>query len=346
MKKLFAILCAIMLIGAFTASSAMSCDGPDCYGSGNFDGTAAAGSAAIDAGMKFIPHGAAGGIAGAAGGTKGFISGRVNDGEANASLNVVGGGLVNQTGYTFNVPASLSIGVGSSSHAEAVTSANLDLSTKADCSGWFDKNYGTAIGGFTGGAAQGTLDGSIVGSSPLPMWDSKGVTGGIAAQGSAGLIAGGAIANSETEWFFPGGACPDNAYANAGIDMVGNSYSESYRYIDFGCGTKTEGMGTNVGANTTVNSYGDSSRDGFTTGGFIAGGKVCATTVQSAPGLGGAVATVHGAYAGAGSLNCNYSGSVTGSTYTSVTTVDGYKGSIVSAGSSASVSSHTSTAGN
>ena len=52
-----------------------------------------------------------------------------------------------------------------------------------------------------------------------------------------------------------------NAGAYASINMYGNSISESYRYVSEENGTKTEGMGTNVAAFTTVESSGYSYKD-------------------------------------------------------------------------------------
>lgn len=335
MKKFFAIVASVLLIGA---SAAMACDGPECYGSGNFDITAKAGSAALDGGLEFIPNGAAGGVAGAAGGTMGKADGYVRNGDAEADLNVVGGGLVNQTDYRFNVPADRSIGVGSMSSAEAVTQGRIDVYADADSPGWFSGwgNKAEAEGGFIGGAAQGTLDGSFVAESPI-FFETNGFSGGIAGQGSAGFIAGGAEAYSGF-WNCYGDR---EAYASAGITMSGGSFSESYRYVNRDEGVKTEGMGTNVGAGTTVNSYGHDSRNAFTTGGFIVGGGAAAKTVQNAPEIGGAKATAKGHYVGAGELNCNYAGSVNGYTNSAVTTFDGMQGSIVSAGSGMRVESHT-----
>jgi hypothetical protein len=342
MKKLFVVLFAVSLLFAITGTS-MACDGPDCYGSGNFDITAGAGSAVLDGGIKTIPNGVAGGVAGAAGGTVGEAVGHVNNADAEANLHVVGGGLVSHDDYRFDVDADRSIGVGSMSQAEAVTQGHIDVFADADWPNrWRDwKNNGEATGGFVGGAAQGTLDGSLIGESPI-FFDTTGFSGGIAGQGSIGNIEGGALA----------GSCllncygPSSASADAGITMAGNSYSESYRYVNFPeRGVKTEGMGTNVGATTEITSYGNDSGLAFTSGGFDAAGGVAAMTVQNGPGLSGAAATAVGSYTGSGQLNCNYNGSVNGSTYTSVTTYDGMKGSINSAGSSMSVSSHTSVGG-
>jgi len=339
MKKsvMTVVMCAMFVLGMTGMS--IACDGPDCYGSGNFNIDAKAISGGIDAGVKTIPNGIAGGAAGAVGATKADAYGYAQDAVTEGHISVVGGGLYNQYDYTFGVPSDLSIGVGSQSNAEAITEGHVSLFANADDpSGWFDYNQGVAAADFRGFAAQGTLDGSLLGESPY-FFETNGVTGGLAGQGSLGTIEGGAFAYDESSAFL----CwrrPDYAHANAGIDMWGGSYSESYRYVDWGCESRTEGMGTNVGAYTNVTSFGDSSCDGYTNGGFVAVGGAGAMTAQSGNG-GAALATAVGGYTGAGSLNCNYNGSVQGQTYTSITTVNGMNGSIVSAGSSMRVESHT-----
>jgi len=137
------------------------------------------------------------------------------------------------------------------------------------------------------------------------------------------------------------------AGAGASITMWGGSYSESYRAVDWNDGTKTEIMGTNVGAYTNIESSGYNYdwdkglgyADSNISGGWKAAGGVASVTIQDAPGIGGAIATATGVYAGSGPLNTNYAGSVHGGTYTSVTTVNGMNGSINSAGATMSVTS-------
>ena len=143
------------------------------------------------------------------------------------------------------------------------------------------------------------------------------------------------------------------AGAGAGIDMYGWSYSESYRAIDNFDGGKTESMGTFVGAGTEVNSYGYDydwdkgciARSGARVdGGYIAAGGAATLTVQS-NGYGTAKAVAVGGYVGAGQLGSNYQGSAVGYSKTSITTLDGFNGSINSASAGMQVTSAASNGG-
>jgi len=130
------------------------------------------------------------------------------------------------------------------------------------------------------------------------------------------------------------------AGAKAGIDMTGFSYSESYRAIDKFEGGKTESMGTFVGAGTDVKSYGNdwewkvnegcgiACSNASVDGGWIAAGGAATRTVQGGDGLGHARAGAVGGYFGAGELGTNFNGSAIGHSQTSITTIDGFNGSI------------------
>ena len=130
------------------------------------------------------------------------------------------------------------------------------------------------------------------------------------------------------------------------IDMRGGSYSESYRYANDVNGAHTEGMGTNVGAWTEVDSIGNAydwdkglaCADADVRGGYIAGGGAYSETDQSNQ-FGGAHATALGVYVGAGKLGSSYSGGATGYTSTSITTFDNLNGSINTASAGMSVTS-------
>jgi len=345
MKKILTIAACALFALALVAQPAAACDGDECYGSGNFDGSVFAGSAGLDLGLDCIPNGFAGGIAGAGGATYGEIHGLAVDAAVEGNINVTGGGLYNQSDYVFNTGADLSIGVGSHSTAEGVTGGRVDLSADADCPRCFDLNIGVAEGHFAGVAGEGTLDVSVVGKSPY-FFETKGVSGGIAGQAAVGHVEGAAIADDESwgAFCFKDYGNPDSAYADAYMDLAGGSYSESYRYVNRDCQSRTEGMGTNVGANTFVNTYGDSSRDGYVNGGFkVAGGAAAKTVQMGNNGLG--TAQIAGSYQGAGSLNCNYTGSVDGYTRTSITTVNGMNGSIASSSAGMHVETHTGNAG-
>ncbi len=159
--------------------------------------------------------------------------------------------------------------------------------------------------------------------------------------------------NNESEWDFLGRWRAPGENSNAGanidvsIDMWGDSFSNSYRFVDIDGNMRTEGMGTNVGAFTEVRTSGDASSydngdayaGAYVRGGWVAGGMVSTTTTQSAPGMGGAFASASGSYFGAGSLGTNYSGSATGYSSTSITTVNGMNGSINTAAAGMSVTS-------
>lgn len=336
-KKIFGVLFAAMLVFGMVGAAGAVCDGPDCHSSGELGEVVGAGSLAIDCDDKSIPNGSAFGISGAGGGTLGWSNGDVFfHGDVDGYLDVWGGGLTNTDAYRFTPQqGDIGIGVGSHSESYALTNGYGDIYT----------NVGPGVGyanmTLFGIAAQGTLNASQLGSSPLPMWDSNGKTKGCASQGSIGAWGGDADV-------FVSGWGDAGAGLEAELSMGGDSWSESYRYIDWNDGAKTEGMGTNVGARTSVDSYGygwDDScacgpdyADSHVGGGFIAGGAVKSTTVQT-NGLGGAFATANGAYVGAGELGCNYDGSAVGGTYTSITTVNGMKGSINRAGASMSVTS-------
>jgi len=134
------------------------------------------------------------------------------------------------------------------------------------------------------------------------------------------------------------------AGAQASINMYGNSISESYRFVAEDDGVQTEGMGTTVGAFTTVKTSGSSYEDanGYiifvgptawanadVEGNWTAAGGAATLTKQTANnGSGGAMAGAFGVYSGNGQLNDNFFGSAVGYSNTSVTTVQGLSGSI------------------
>jgi len=290
-----------------------------------------------------IPNGIAFGFNGAEGNAEGGAGGFVKNGTIDADLNIYGGGAATGGAEVFNLTGpkapELSIGVRSYSHNIAETGGELKV--KADPDPYF--GFAKVGGGAHGSAAQGSFDTSIVGSSPLPMWDSFGITSGTAAQGSAGSWEGHAYAKD-----FGDPGCFWDSKAGAGfkadISMQGGTLSESYRYIDLFDGGKTEGMGTNVDAFTTVDTKGkdwDWEKGMFNksgsnvNGGFIAAGGVNSQTFQVGPGV--ATAGAKGAYIGAGQLNTDFHGNASGGTYTGITTFNGYNGSINHAGANMSV---------
>jgi len=140
----------------------------------------------------------------------------------------------------------------------------------------------------------------------------------------------------------------------ANIHMYGNTSTVSYRYIDTSVeGRKTEGLGTYVNAKTQVTSSGSSyanstpllaNANASVNGSYKVAGGAASLTAQESIGqgsLGGAVAGAVGTYQGSGTLGCNFDGSATGFTATSVTTFDGMNGSINSASAGMEVTAQT-----
>jgi len=217
-----------------------------------------------------------------------------------------------------------------------------------------------AAGEFSGFVAQGTLNASVM--TDDRRWKSEGITGGIAGQGSAGYIVGGAYAISgpDTVKFERVWNCQKHrwetkmvpvdsnasAEAEAGISMNGGSYSVSYRDKSYHDGYRTETLGTQVGAFTNVESYGSAGSydNGLATsgayvgGGWVAAGGAASYTTQQNQG-GGASASAIGTYSGSGALGCDYTGSAIGGTQTFSTTKHGLNGSINGASASMSVTS-------
>lgn len=364
-KKLLVVsLAALLIFGAGNAfgdqggeGNNTNCNGvgninSPCGGSGGGDGNggtdfpeatgdlkvgAIAGAGAVDFDSKSI-HGIFGGNGGAfgisgAGGIAGAkAEGGVIWGSASAYLTASGGGLTSSNAglrYYYNRFGLLHVGVGSVSTNEAVTSASADINAKA-LAGF----VGAKMGGI---AAQGTLNGSHVepgnigiGWLSVPM-NTDGFTGGIAGQGSIGGFTGGAIA--PTIFWIPVGADME-----AGIHMLGTSGSDSFRFVDYENGAKTEGLHTDVWALTQINTIGSNNGLAFVDGGFVAGGFAKSLTVQGNQ-YGGAAAYAVGHYSGSGNLGTNYNGSAQGYTQTTITTVDGMKGSINSSAAGMQVTS-------
>ena len=312
---------AVGLLFAITGTS-MACDGPDCYASGNFDISAFAAGGDIDFDGKLIPNGAAGGISGAGGVAVGEATGEVTSfkfwgrtitlGATEANIHLTAGGYTNTYSGRYNPivdgDPGIGIGVYSGSENYAVTAGSLDVNASG---------LAYSAGSIGGIAGQGSLDGSVVGSSPLCQWNSRGVSYGIAGQGAVGGFIGGA-----------GSVLYGDAAVEAGFETYGGSYSESYRAIN----GNTEIMGSNVSAYTTVDTYGNVDGSclgaGFLAGGYIAAGGVATKTVQTTN-SGMAVASANGSYSGAGELNCNFSGTANGYTQTSATQISGMNGSVM-----------------
>jgi hypothetical protein len=338
MKKLF--IFAIMVVALMAVPFTAMADSATFV----VDVTSYSATGSIDyySGQNAGAFGMAGGIG--AGTSTGF--GEITEGNGT----VWGDATANGSGsYSLDVGPSAG-GVFSGSFAGAETGATFDVGT--DIVDGF--GTGTADGFIGGFAAQGTLNSTYVTKS-------QGFSGGIAGQGSAGGFVGGVatvasgvdgegtgysggeaggpgyyakyknpkspqvgraqyfpnghpVGNSEWKFLGQNMAGGNDVFATAdtgaGITMSGGSYS------------KTEGMGTTVGAWTKVDSFGYNNdyRSGDeasmiavsnVNGGWVAKGGVATLTVQTTNN-GGASAFAAGSYSGAGSLGLNYTGSAVG----------------------------------
>jgi len=355
MNKIFTILLAVMLVVSLAGISD-ACSGNNCppVAVGSLDVDAHAFGAGFDADGRLIPNGGAFGLGGASGSAGAHANGFIVDGDVAGDVTAIGGGLTDTDAYIFFPSVGdLAIGVGSSSFSQAVTGGSVSVGVDPD------QGFGAAHGSMSGRAHQSTLNMSGVGESPF-FFNSTGHTGGVAGQGSTGSFNGAVSAASGADydyWVWHGGwwwghyhhyyaDSNANASIDAFLEMWGGSYSESYRFVDFDGDSRTEGMGTNVGAFTEVRSEASASHyangnayaSARVNGCFTAAGAVSTTTVQNAPGFGGAMASASGSYAGGGSLGTSFSGSATGYSATSVTTVSGMSGSINSAAAGMNVS--------
>ena len=338
MKKLFVGLMIAGLVMFGGNALATDCNGPECSAEGNFAINTFAAGGGLDAHGVLLTRG--GGLSGAAGGLSaaggiGFgeaqgsfesyklpwwLGGKtITLGSAGAELYSRGGGqvLIDDAG-TFNPGiGDKSIGVFSHSNTVATTAGNL----KVNASGLA---YSAGIIG--GAAGQFSADGSIIGPSPLPQWKSVGVSGGVAAQGSAGAFLG-----------YAATGLYGSAEVDAFINMGGDTYSQSWRAID----GNTEIMRTDVGASTWVDSDSDVDTHAFAIagveGGWVAGGIAASKTVQATP-YGVAKAGAVGTYSGSGELGCTFNGSAVGYTQTTATQTPGYRGSIMSSSAGMQVS--------
>lgn len=383
-KKLFTVLFAVIMIFAFTGTGMANGSG---IAFGSLDIGAKAKAGVIDWDVDTIPNGIAGGISGAYGSGKAGAKGFVLNGNIDGKVNATGGGLTVTVTEGWNPGfGSLSIGIGSESFSQGTTAANASISIGPDRRGFgivgAHINGFTAQGtlngsilgasplgfwesnGFTGGiAGQGSVgwfSGNAFAVSCDGYEDDYTYEGGKTGDPGYYVKINGETAGTvkyfknghpeePSEWVFLGTTrFTVSAKIGASINMYGGSYSKSYRFVEFGVDYKTEGMGTFVGANTTVisSSYADTDINGCSgactsvDGRWFAAGGAASYTTQDAPRFGGAEATAVGYYVGSGSLGTNFAGSAVGYTGTTITMFNGLNGSINSAGAGMSVSSH------
>ena len=329
-KKVLGVLSLVALLSVGTA-----------FAGAKYDESVGSIGGGIDADLKIVPGvGAAGGF-GAGGGMAGAEGKGGNVwGTAGGNVSTVAGGLAHSEtfiepifdceGFLCSESITLGIGMGSASKAQGQAMAHGDVNVK----GFLGAGY-TVIGGAAG---EFTADGSYVSNEFLSFSD--GETYGLAGQGAVGAFAGAAGVAT-----FIGKA---DAEVEAGIRVKGNSGSTSFRATTIGDGYVREELGTEVGAFTNVESFKAISSPekclaigvAGVQGGWIAGGAVTTTTVQTNSN-GGSFATATGSYHGSGNLGSNYEGSAVGYSNTSNTKYSGMNGSINSASAGMQVTSKT-----
>jgi len=324
MKKLFTLICVLSLV-AFMSTVSLAQTGDVLVG-------VAAGNIDLDADIKTIPNGIAGGISAAGGFGVSGAAGFVINGEVSADVAAIGGGATDTDAYRIHNPQpgfDKSIGVGVRSDAIAQTGGLIDVDINSGFGG------GLVGGAMFGAAGQGTLVGSALIQSPK-YFNTTGLTVGIAGQYAVGGFHG----DAEAGVLLFGSAGGD---AEANIFMSGFSQSDSWRAVDWNSSGKTEAMGTNVATGTmVVASASDDDYDHMIAKGhadvdgcWTAAGMAKSITIQNAPGPGGAAAIAVGTYAANGGLGRRdlktFNGTATGYTNTSVTTFWGMGGSINSA---------------
>lgn len=320
-----------------------------------------AGGIAVDFDIKGLPldSGVAGGAGIVATDAEAGAFGVVSKGEVSVNTSVVTKNLVDSESNRLNTGdvsnklggASLdtAIGISNTTSSSASTEGALDITVDPYTG---KKAGGFVAGGMSGEVAQATVAASKATESPI-HFDTTGDTKGIAVQGSQGEFEGTAFATAGRDkqgWDNKAGASVD-----ASIETNGITNSESFRFVS----GDTEGMGTTVFANTTVETdsnieltgserlRGNNSHDNsFSTanidGDFSAAGGVATTTEQNLTTtntVGNASATAVGSYSGSGKLGSNYNGVAAGTTLTTITTAPGVEGAVISSSAGMSVSS-------
>jgi hypothetical protein len=279
MKKLFVVF--FMVASLVFAGNAFACEGEFCSGTGNFDLEVTPYNGGIDGALKTTYKGIALG-----GGLAGGIAD--NDSSANGfnfdsygSIYSKAGGAVGAKSFEWwdFGPGYIEHGIGTKTNSIAVVQS--DMYTTID-PGKFIAGA-EAHGDFSGIAGQVTGNASLLGSAPI--FENKGVTGGLAVQGSVGYIQGGYSIGAGPDFYRCWSLKDQYAGADlgAGVFMEGFSQSHSWRGVEKDGDMRTEFMGTRTIVETDIESYGyDHNWDGAGTfsdwsyshvnGGFIAGG--------------------------------------------------------------------------
>lgn len=349
MKKLNKVL-GIMLIGlmiGFT-SNAFACEGYECLvnGTGSYIINSTALGSGFDADYEAINSGSGFGVSSALGNTSANARGNIVNGTVDGTVNTTGGGVVNTTASSATLVRGM--GVGSRSDATGITAGVLDVNVNPGLCG-----NGSTSGNIIGSTSEMTSDRSWL-VLPGNLYTSDSFTDGYASQSGRGYFSGGASARAGSDTAgTPGVDSKAGAGLTAGITITGFSYSESYRQaVDLMSGTTkigtTEVMGTNIGAETDVSSYGTtyeyntgrgSYADADLRGSYNVCGGVASHTVQTL-GMNIGTSNAAGNYTGdSNHLNTNYTGSAIGTIYTAISTIDGMKGAIVQSGATMTVTS-------
>jgi hypothetical protein len=225
---------------------------------------------------------------------------------------------------------------GSSMAIQNTISADIDLLAASTPTRFSAAKADVLFGGITMTDIQSDAARNIA-----PFFMTDGSADAHATQNSMGYFLGSAVAGDN----FPFDPATI-ASVDVGIDILGGTYAATYDYFDNGNGYRVEGIGDVAGSYTGITSWDNSDHNlggrVNVIGGWNAAGTADVSTVQTTRGgiLG---ATAGGSYTGSGSLGQNYTGSIDVGSYTSVTKINGYKGSINTAGAYATGQSITTT---
>ncbi len=298
MKRVLSFAFALV-IAFLLANPASACTGPYCSGWFNLESEARQG--VDDKSFRgWKNHGTMGSYD-AEGYGHSALSGWGGDIEGHTEA--LGGALGKTESYKFDPEiGDTSFGIGSVSQAEAISGAGLEGEIEGK---------GHLSGSISGGIDMKTGANSWYGGN----WKDPD-TRGFAHQGACGSFQGAHKSGADQGY---------SAYINA----RGLSYSESYGYEITHEGLTTVGKGTNVGTQTALESGVDNMHHEtpVVTGGWETSGMAGTETHQTHH-SGFATAKALGAYSCSGHLGQGFEGMVDGYSHTSVTTVDGWNGSI------------------
>lgn len=326
-KSILGIVLSVLLA---LSAPAMACDNYTNV-AGNFDIDVSAYQTVYDYDALYIPGGGASGGGNSYADTDASAQGafssfriwghRIALGSVEGKVSVTSGALM-ESDSRFYAPeiegCGYGIGVESRTEAIGITAGHLDLSVLG---------FAAAYGDLSGYAGEYTGDGSY-------MSNRNGLTSGYSTQEASGSFDGGAVV-----------AGIGSADIDVNIKLSGVSVSQSYKTTTFGENSITKTLGTNSAINTVVETSG-SAEDyligiACLNGGWNASGNIGSMTTQMTRG-GNTMATMQAGYCANGSLNTNFNGTATGYTATSITKINGLKGSINSSYAGATVTANMS----